>query len=149
MKINLGCGKDIRLGYTNIDILGGENVTRGDVRNLDTCGIADGSVDEILAIDVIQYIKFKDIGATIQGWFKKLAPGGTLHLESIDYNILGNFLSYDYVTVDQLNNLLYGEDKVLGIYNLVGIESFCKSLGLNTIQKGFKEAKFYLTVRNG
>ena len=66
VKINLGCGKDIRLGYTNIDILGGENVTRGDVRNLDTCGIADGSVDEILAIDVIQYIKFKDIGATIQ-----------------------------------------------------------------------------------
>ena len=147
MKINLGCGTDIRLGYNNIDILGGQSITRGDFRNLDTCGVTDASVEEMLAIDIIQYIKFKEVGSTLTDWVKKLALNGELHIESWDYNILGNMLSYDYIAADQLNNALYGDDKPQGLYNLVGIESFLRQLGMETILKGFKEAKFYLRMR--
>lgn len=148
MKLNLGCGQDIRIGYVNIDLINGDNITKGDFKNLDALGIQDSSVEEITAIDAIQSIPFKMIAGVLQNWAKKLVSGGKLILESWDYNVLGNLVAYDYIPVDQLNQILYGDQNALGIYNLVGIESYLKEIGLKTESKGLrdKDGKFFLVM---
>ena len=56
MKLNLGCGDDIKKGYVNIDVrnLPGVNIV-GDVCNLP---FEKNSIDEILALDVYEHVSY-------------------------------------------------------------------------------------------
>ena len=149
MKLNLGCGDDVRLGYVNIDMVPKtQDVRRGDFKKLSVSGINENSCEEILAIDVIEFVKITDIGACLEGWAKVLSSNGTLYIESLDYSYFGNLLAYEQVPIEHINQILFGSAMPLqGIYSLATVESFLNQLGLNTVQKGFKDFKFYLQVR--
>lgn len=79
MKLNLGCGDDIRKGYCNIDC---RNITGSDlicdVRNLKT--IFSNSVDEIMAKDVLEHFPRNDTELTLKEWYRTLRSGGKLRL---------------------------------------------------------------------
>ena len=56
MKINLGCGKDIRRGYINIDCIKFKGVDR--VCNLnERLPFKDNSVEEVVLQDIIEHIE--------------------------------------------------------------------------------------------
>ena len=152
MKLNLGCGEDIRLNYINIDLEPkSKDVIRGDFKNLTALGgmIADNSVDELQAINIIQYIRPTELESTLKIWHDKLKSGGQIYIESVDSAQLGIAMSYGQVNIDMVNQLLYPNEKipVVAIYNLTELESFIKTrFGWKTIIKNYKAPLFYLQM---
>jgi predicted SAM-dependent methyltransferase len=92
MKINLGCGGDIREEYINIDIrhLPGVNVV-ADVTHLP---FKDNSVDEILAIDIYEHVSHLKSQKLLKHWVSKLKKGALLFIQCPCINtIVENFLA--------------------------------------------------------
>jgi predicted SAM-dependent methyltransferase len=83
MKLNLGCGKDIREGYMNIDINVYEpSVTKGDITNLDF--IEKDSVDEIFMRDVLEHFIFDDSLLVLGECSRVLKSGGKITIRTIN-----------------------------------------------------------------
>lgn len=84
MKFNLGCGDDIRSGYINIDKVHGAQIPedlyrQGDITSLDWLA-EDGSVDEIIALDCLEYLPVAKIHGALNNWANKLSKDGTLKI---------------------------------------------------------------------
>ncbi len=75
MKLNLGCGRDIREGWTNVDRFPGPGVDV--VADLDDLPFPDGSAEHVYASHVLEHVV--DFAATWQEIHRVLAVGGTLH----------------------------------------------------------------------
>lgn len=60
MKLNIGCGKVIKPGYTNVDIIKGEGVDM--IHDLDKTPypFKDNSADEIIANDIIEHLHYPE-----------------------------------------------------------------------------------------
>jgi predicted SAM-dependent methyltransferase len=94
IKLNLGCGHLQIDGFTNIDADPAvEPDVVCDVSNLDSL-YPDGSVDSIVAYDVIEHFDRFQYARVLEHWFKKLAPSGTLLLRTNDWDRL----IYHYLT---------------------------------------------------
>jgi len=95
MKLNLGCGDEIREGFLNVDIRkhGGVDVVC-DVRGLP---FRDGSADEILASDIIEHIPWREVRAVLGEWRRVLKGGGRLEMRTP--NLEGLILLYRNRTV--------------------------------------------------
>jgi predicted SAM-dependent methyltransferase len=82
MKLHLGCGKNIKPGYVNIDAFyKHEGVVNEDILNLP---YKDGSVEEILAEHMFEHIPFKDEERLFLESFRLLKKGGILKIEVPD-----------------------------------------------------------------
>ena len=98
MKLNLGCGSDLRNGYLNLDIVpvkaevvdkarGGNSPDTGqddselfrvqDITNLDDIA-EDDSVEEMLMLDILQVFSHKHVLGILSHCISKLQPGGVL-----------------------------------------------------------------------
>lgn len=150
MKINVGCGQDVRVGYLNIDKYPvSKDVTFGDATNLDKLSILDSSVDEILAIHLIQYLPLSILDSMFEGWNKKLAKDGTIYIESTDACLMGTMMAFVQQPMEVYNNILYNMqgEPIKSIHNLCDLESFIKTKGFETVVKGYKGTEFYLQMR--
>ena len=78
-RLSLGCGRDVRIGWVNLDItpLPGVHV----VHDLDVFPwpFADGSFDEIECIDILEHLD--DLPRAMREIHRILAPGGRVHIE--------------------------------------------------------------------
>jgi predicted SAM-dependent methyltransferase len=81
IKLNIGCGKDIREGYINIDIRSIPGAVKGDVSRLD---FENNSVDEIVALDIIEHFKMSDVENVLNEWIRVLKPGGKIRIRTPD-----------------------------------------------------------------
>lgn len=87
IKLNLGCGKDIREGYDNIDIFSqNPKVIKGDVTNLSN--YQDNSVDEVLALDIIEHFPGVKVLSVLKEWCRVLKPGGLLIIRTPDIEVI-------------------------------------------------------------
>lgn len=150
MKLNLGCGNDIRLGYINVD----KKKTHPSVivDNITVLsGISESSADEITAINVLQYIGINQLQLTIRLWISKLIKGGRLYIESTDSNMLGTLMAFNNIQVNEFNNLLYSqEDKYIALYNLTVLNDILSSENMQITQKGYNGYNFYIeAIKNG
>lgn len=139
MKLNLGCGSDIIEGYLNIDIRPkNEKVRVGDFRNLTVLGIQNDSVEDILATNVLMYLKPSELEKTLTHWAEKLQKGGSLYIQSFDSKVMGDMMATNYETMEVLNALIYGpagEPPYYGIYNQPWVEAILRKLGLFIVHK--------------
>ena len=69
MKINLGCGQDIREGWINTD----------EVQEVQQ---EDNSIDAILLNHVAMYFRPEEMKVLLKRWYGWLKPGGTIHIET-------------------------------------------------------------------
>lgn len=78
MKLNLGCGKDIREGYINVDMrpLPGVNCVHD--LNKYPWPFEDNSAEEILALDIMEHLE--DVVAAMDECHRILRPGGRLKI---------------------------------------------------------------------
>lgn len=76
LRLNLGCGLDVRKDYVNIDLFS-ENpeVVIMDVRKLD---LPDNSVDEILASDILEHFSHRATESLLKEWVRVMKPGAEL-----------------------------------------------------------------------
>lgn len=107
LKLNLGCGDKPLEGYDNIDIRNLPGVIQGDVRNL---AYAENSVDEILAVDVLEHVGHNETVGTLVHWLSKLKPGGKLLIQAPCLPIICAYLlsSNDPEVIKNGIRLLYG-----------------------------------------
>jgi len=80
MKLNIGCGKDIKTGYLNIDC----NYSPGvnllcDVTSLP---FTENSVDEIYASDIIEHFPWATTRSVLKEWRRVLKDTGTLWIRT-------------------------------------------------------------------
>jgi SAM-dependent methyltransferase len=84
MKLNLGCGTDIRAGYVNADIapLAGVEV----VCNLNRLPLpfADGEFTEVYCRHVLEHVQ--DLVVVMEEIHRILSPGGLLRIEGPHYS---------------------------------------------------------------
>ena len=81
IKLNLGCGNDLRQGYVNSDLYNDKADLKLDSSDLP---YDDNSVDEILAYHIIEHFPYRKALATIGEWHRVLKPGGRLRIETPD-----------------------------------------------------------------
>lgn len=80
LKLNLGCGKDYRIGWVNIDIRE-KGDKKADFLKLE---YKNCSVDAILLSHVAMYIRPELMRKLLAKWFRWLKIGGTIHVETQD-----------------------------------------------------------------
>lgn len=114
IKLNLGCGKDIRDGYTNMDIDPiSDKVVKHDVEDLSD--FADSSVSEILAFDIIEHFPLRKINPIIREWCRVLRPEGRLIIQTPDIEVI--FKEYykqalaGRITWTRFSMILHGKDE--------------------------------------
>jgi predicted SAM-dependent methyltransferase len=84
LKLNLGCGLDIRPGYDNIDkFVAHPQAIRGDVEDLSPL-YRPGTVDEIVAQDILEHIPFARTQTILAHWASLLKVGGRIIIRSPD-----------------------------------------------------------------
>ena len=82
MKLNLGCGRDIRPGYVNVDFV-------------EPCDMLvdlskmpwpwqDGTADEILMLDFLEHFPYRQTDTLIAECWRILKPGGKLVIQVPD-----------------------------------------------------------------
>lgn len=90
VKLNLGCGKNLRKGYTNIDMVPSHpDVVKGNIRKLD---YGDESVDEIYLNMVLEHLDNADVRPALKEWNRVLKRGGKI--EIIVPNVIGAVKAY-------------------------------------------------------
>jgi predicted SAM-dependent methyltransferase len=76
MKLHLGCGRKKLEGWVNCDLYGSD--IDMDIRSLP---FDDNSVDEIMAIHVVEHFYLHDIFSVLAEWRRVLKPQGKMALE--------------------------------------------------------------------
>lgn len=104
MKLELGSGMHPTPGFVHLDVnpkapdvdLVGDvrdlrRVRSVDLLELDGSGevvydapIADGSVEELRAVDVLEHLSYRDTEATLAEWHRVLVPDGRLYVQVPD-----------------------------------------------------------------
>ena len=77
VKLNLGCGNDIKPGYINVDKY--NNTGNVDYQwDLGKLEVPDGHLDEIYLAHVFEHIGLNEIYAVVEEWKRALKPKGDL-----------------------------------------------------------------------
>jgi SAM-dependent methyltransferase len=82
MKLNIGCGGRRIPGYTGVDAV--QRPAAEIIARADAIPLADGSVEEIMAIHLIEHVHVWEAPDLLREWFRLLIPGGLLVLELPD-----------------------------------------------------------------
>lgn len=97
MKLNLITKpEDRRAGYIHVEF------------GFDKLDVEDGEAEEILAIDVIDFLPFKQVDGVLAHWISKLRHGANLTVGGIDILAVANGIQTRYVDVMNANHLLFG-----------------------------------------
>ncbi len=107
MKLNLGCGNDHREGFVSADIraLPGVEIVC-DARSLP---LHDGSVEHLMANDLIEHIPMTEVGATLREWNRVLEPGGILELRTPSFYKIFRAALMRRLTPEKVFELIFGD----------------------------------------
>jgi predicted SAM-dependent methyltransferase len=112
MKLNIGCGPDLRPGWLNVDSRRlypeGATFCCCDLLDLDA-RIDDNSCEEIAALDVLEHSSWRELDAVLTMLARKLRPGGVLFVQAPDLEKIA--AAYLQGTLDHhgAQRLLYGD----------------------------------------
>ena len=84
MKLNLGCGADIKPGYLNVDLREAEGVTKVDLSKI-PWPWEDASADEILMLDFLEHFPYRKTKAVLFEVWRVLKPGAFVDIQVPDF----------------------------------------------------------------
>ena len=121
MKLNLGCGTDIRPGYINVDVISSRGVDM-------VCDITkklpfdDNSCDEIIAQDVLEHLTREQLIFTLSEISRVLNINGKLFVRIPNVDAIFDIFAGDLET---RNLFLYGNTSQTGVWgsHKVGLTS--------------------------
>lgn len=151
VKLNLGCGQDIRKNYLNVDLyIEDKNVIRGDFVNLNGFGIKDNSVDEILAVNIIQLIPMNALGKIIHHWSTKLKSDGEIFIQAPSAESIGNMLAHNQAPITEVQELIFGtppHNQFRSLYDMSFIETLLKQIGFAIVSKNLNGPYFSIRAK--
>jgi len=83
LKLNLGCGKDLKEGYTNVDLREPCDLQQ-DLSKL-PWGWESGSADEILMLDFLEHFPYAKTDQILLECWRVLKPRGSLIIQVPDF----------------------------------------------------------------
>ncbi len=116
MKLNLLMNStDVRANYINIDPFPtlpehqvfSEEKKQGDIRSLDWI-TDDGECEDILALDIINFLSPPEIERVTAGWCRKLKQGGSITLGTLDLREICRSMVHSNMPVPDAILALYG-----------------------------------------
>lgn len=85
MRLNLGCGPDVRPGYRNIDLYSSDpNVEKIDLSSL-PWPFKNDSAEEILMLDFLEHFPYRKTGLILQEVWRVLKPEGFVDIQVPDF----------------------------------------------------------------
>ena len=84
MRLNLGCGSDIRAGYVNVDFRKLPGVDQVVDLSKFPWPFEDGSADEILMLDFLEHFPYRSTPTILLECYRVLVPGGKLVIQVPD-----------------------------------------------------------------
>lgn len=93
MRLNLGCGIDIRPGYVNVDFRDSPGVDLVYDLSRFPWPFEDSSVDEILMLDFLEHFPYSQTRRILLECFRVLRSDARLVIQVPDAEILGSVLS--------------------------------------------------------
>ena len=91
MKVNLGCGDDVLVGYVNLDARPTGDVV-GDVTQLPW---DDASITEMRAMDILEHFPVSRTSDILHEWRRVLSVGALMVLRVPNMQALGDLISHD------------------------------------------------------
>lgn len=149
MKLNLGCGQDVRSGFVNIDRLPmkAEHCKQGDIQSLDWL-VEDSTVDEILAIDCLEYLAAKDIKLAIENWANKLSTGGVMKILVPDGHLVAKSFYQGQLSLQEYQTIIFGtqenNDNRLSTIDAATLLGILKDCGLTISLKRYEGIAIYV-----
>jgi len=126
MKINLGCGTDIREGWINVDCneFPGVNI----IQDLDEFPwkLEDNSAEVIIAFDILEHVK--EPIKFLEEIQRILKPGGVAEIRVPHYKFKGAYWNFGHRN-------FYHEDAIEWITNIVSSDLSDKNLNFKLLQK--------------
>ncbi len=128
LRLNLGCGKDFRDGFINIDMFSDSpNVIYMDIRKLE---FDDNSVDMILASDILEHFSHREVDFLLAEWARVLRPGGDIVVRCPNLKLqVDAYVRGDW-DADIASYMIFGGQTNPGDYHCIGFdhESITKHL---------------------
>lgn len=152
MKLNLGCGNDIRTGYINIDRIPQGHIPpdvyrQGDIRSLDWM-TEDNTVSEILVMDCLEYLPTNIVKPAIANWVKKLSPGGTLKILVPDCHAVAKSFFQGQFNLNEYSQILLGtqeeNDNRLSVIDATTLFGILLENGLTILLKRYEGIAIYV-----
>lgn len=114
IRLNLGCGPDIKDGYINIDTCPlDDRVRKMDIRNL---SYGKASVDEIYARDVIEHMSLEDTKISLKNWSEICKSGAKLFIQTVSWDSVIRAYYAGVWNVEVVNYMLFaGKNWVDGV----------------------------------
>lgn len=129
IKLNLGCGPDIKKDYLNIDTCPfNDSVIQSDIRNL---SFLPNSVDEIYAKDILEHLSISDAKKAIQNWSTICKSGALLFIQTICIDLIIEAYQKGIWNLEVMNYMLFaGKNWVNGISKNEDFHKSCYSKSL-------------------
>ena len=106
MKLKLGCAKDIRQGYKNVDLhYKHPDVINEDISNLSF--VEDNTIEEIIAHDIIEHLPLQKAVDCLGVWYNYLKPGATISLQTTNYPLMMSAVHQGVWNMVTLNYMLF------------------------------------------
>ena len=151
MKLNLKCGNNIKPDYINIDIFpntdNNDTYCQGDIKSLNWI-VKDDTVDEILAIDCLEYLPTDMAKSALTNWTKKLTFGGTLKILVPDCHAVAKAFCHGQFNLQEFSQIIFGtrqgNDVKESIIDSVTLLSWIKEVGLTISLIRYEGIAIYL-----
>lgn len=143
MKINLIIDSgEVLGGYLNIDPFAQDKndpLDRqiGDISNLDWA-VDAGELEELRAINILEYWPGRDAEGILSGWVSKLAHGGRIIIGFTDIICIAKDVVSRKLDIHQTNDIVYGLqrqtwDNKKSCFTVNQVKTFLESLNLKII----------------
>jgi predicted SAM-dependent methyltransferase len=135
MKIRITVGSEEKLnGYTNIDPISHFDDLNADLRNLDEIA-SDAECSEILADEVIDFIRQEEVYPILDHWISKLRHKGNIFISFYDTRQIAKAFFRGKINLDEFNKIVHGTfsapwDVRLSHTTVEEISKFLQSRGL-------------------
>lgn len=150
MKVNITLNNPI-LNYMNLGPVPLPNTKFCSLTNLDKY-VEAAEANEILAIDIIDYVEQSYIGEALTNWVSKLRIGGTITIGGLDLHEVCRKFARRQIDLADANSLLYGtqENPFMHRKSSLSIDAVVgqlKTFNLYIDSKKFEQNFYYVKAR--
>jgi len=151
-RLNIGCGNDIRHGYLNVDKMPQGNISlesyrQGDMKSLDWL-TEDGTVEEIIALDCLEYLPHTVVRQALHNWAQKLCSGGILKILVPDCHAIAKSFYQGQFNLQEYSQMIFGtqihDDNRASVIDAITLIDILKEVGLTISLKRYEGVAVYV-----